>query len=176
MTGHAVSTIAGMIETGGSEALEVGGASLTATGEGVFVGVPAMAMTGEGMAYGQAETALSFHRLVKNAEELYQRMSRGEGVSGKAVKEMDEAEGLAKGTKKTRPSWRQSEIDVGKEYPGYREQVSFKDGNEVSHGTKNSSRPDFYINGHSIEVKNYKVTTSSRRSNLITVVEQFQLQ
>lgn len=73
----------------------------------------------------------------------------------------------AKGIDKTRPSWRQSEIDVGKEYPGYRDQVSFKDGNEVSHGTKNSSRPDFYISGHSIEVKNYKVTTSSGRSNLI---------
>ncbi len=61
----------------------------------------------------------------------------------------------SKGNDKTRPSWRQSEIDVGKEYPGYRDQVSFKEGNEVSHGTKNSSRPDFYIDGHSLEVKNY---------------------
>ncbi|URM32858.1 LXG domain-containing protein [Cytobacillus firmus] len=77
-----------------------------------------------------------------------------------------------KGTGKTRPSWRQSENDVGKEYPGYRDQVSFKEGNEVSHGTKNSSRPDFYINGHSIEVKNYKVTTSSGRSNLIRNVSK----
>ncbi|MFC4619764.1 T7SS effector LXG polymorphic toxin [Camelliibacillus cellulosilyticus] len=77
-----------------------------------------------------------------------------------------------KGIDKTRPSWRQSEIDVGKEYPGYRDQVSFKDRNEVSHGTKNSSRPDFYINGHSIEVKNYKVTTSSGRSNLIRNVSK----
>ncbi|MBL5773164.1 hypothetical protein B5V88_12625 [Heyndrickxia sporothermodurans] len=42
----------------------------------------------------------------------------------------------------------------------------------VSHGTKNSSRPDFYINGHSIEVKNYKVTTSSGRSNLIRNVSK----
>ncbi|MCM3311143.1 LXG domain-containing protein [Psychrobacillus sp. MER TA 17] len=77
-----------------------------------------------------------------------------------------------KGTDKTRPSWRQSEIDVGKEYPGYRDQVSYKQGNEVSHGTKNSSRPDFYIKGHSIEVKNYKVTTSSGRSNLIRNVSK----
>ncbi len=77
-----------------------------------------------------------------------------------------------KGIDKTRPSWRQSEIDVGKEYPGYRDQVSFKEGNEVSHGTKNSSRPDFYINGHSLEVKNYKVTTSSGRSNLIRNVSK----
>ncbi|MCL6588136.1 MAG: hypothetical protein K6T72_16865 [Anoxybacillus sp.] len=167
MAGHVVSTMVGMIETSGAEALEVDGAALTATGEGAFVGVPAMAMAGEGMAYGQAETSFSFHRLVKSAEELYQRMSRSEGVSGKVANGTDEAEKLAKGTKKTRPSWRQSEIDVGKEYPSYREQVSFKDGNEVSHGTKNSSRPDFYINGHSIEVKNYKVTTSSGRSNLI---------
>ncbi|TYR78804.1 hypothetical protein FZC66_17390 [Priestia megaterium] len=79
---------------------------------------------------------------------------------------------ISKGIDKTRPSWRQSEIDVGKEYPGYRDQVSYKEGNEVSHGTKNSSRPDFYIDGHSIEVKNYKVTTSSGRSNLIRNVSK----
>ncbi len=78
----------------------------------------------------------------------------------------------ANGKDITRPSWRQSEIDVGNEYPGYRNQVSFKEGNEVSHGTKNSSRPDFYINGHSLEVKNYKVTTSSGRSNLIRNVSK----
>ncbi|MEZ2719774.1 hypothetical protein ACBP97_24950, partial [Niallia circulans] len=83
-----------------------------------------------------------------------------------------EGKGTTKGIDKTRPSWRQSEIDVGKEYPGYRDQVSYKEGNEVSHGTKNSSRPDFYIDGHSIEVKNYKVTTSSGRSNLIRNVSK----
>ncbi|BBW97949.1 hypothetical protein GsuE55_27820 [Geobacillus subterraneus] len=100
-------------------------------------------------------------------------LNRIKNVEGEAVeKGISEAEKLAKGTKKTRPSWRQSEIDVGKEYPGYREQVSFKDGNEVSHGTKNSSRPDFYINGHSVEVKNYKVTTFSGRSNLIRSVSK----
>ncbi|MDW4547541.1 ribonuclease YeeF family protein [Bacillus subtilis] len=69
-----------------------------------------------------------------------------------------------------RPSWRQSEIDIGKEYPGYKDQVSFKDRTEVKHGTKNSSRPDFYDTGHSIEVKNYKLTTSSGRSNLVRIV------
>ncbi|ANB60857.1 HNH endonuclease [Anoxybacteroides amylolyticum] len=99
MAGHAVSTVAGMIETSGSEALEVGGASLTATGEGAFVGVPAMAMTGEGMAYGQAETSLSFNRLVKSAEELYQRMSRSEG----AVKGAEQARKFTKGELATKP-------------------------------------------------------------------------
>jgi len=73
-----------------------------------------------------------------------------------------------------RPSWRQSEVDVGKDYPGYKDQVSFKDRIEVTHGTKNSSRPDFYNKGHSIEVKNYKLSSSSGRSNLVRVVsDQF---
>ena len=93
---------------------------------------------------------------------------------GKYVFKIDQGKNVAKRVEKPksidntrRPSWRQSEIDVGKDYPGYRDQVSFKQGNEVSHGAKNSSRPDFYNIGHSIEVKNYKVTTSSGRSNLI---------
>jgi hypothetical protein len=50
--------------------------------------------------------------------------------------------------------------------------VSFKDGVEVQHGTKHSSRPDFYIKGHSIEVKNYNLTTSSGRSNLVRNVSK----
>ncbi|MBA2871432.1 uncharacterized protein YukE [Anoxybacillus calidus] len=79
---------------------------------------------------------------------------------------------VGKGTVNARPSWRQSEIDIGKEYPGYRDQVSFKDGVEVQHGTKHSSRPDFYIKGHSIEVKNYNLTTSSGRSNLVRNVSK----
>jgi Pre-toxin TG len=79
---------------------------------------------------------------------------------------------VGKGTGNARPSWRQSEIDIGKEYPGYRDQVSFKDGVEVQHGTKNSSRPDFYIKGHSIEVKNYNLTTPSGRSNLVRNVSK----
>ncbi|ANB61824.1 DUF6883 domain-containing protein [Anoxybacteroides amylolyticum] len=117
MAGHAVSTIAGMIETSGSEALEVGGASLTATGEGAFVGVPVMVMAGEGMAYGQAETSLSFNRLVKSAEELYQRMSRSEGGSGKVVKRADETEKFAKGTGKVQnslPNLENAKIDPRK--------------------------------------------------------------
>ncbi|MGG1238491.1 T7SS effector LXG polymorphic toxin [Bacillus sonorensis] len=77
---------------------------------------------------------------------------------------------VKKPTGSKRPSWRQSEVDVGKDYPGYKDQVSFKDRIEVKHGTKDSSRPDFYNTGHSIEVKNYKLTTSSGRSNLVRIV------
>ncbi|MCU5271229.1 LXG domain-containing protein [Bacillus cereus] len=69
-----------------------------------------------------------------------------------------------------RPSWRQSELDVGKEYPDYDDQVAFKDREEVSKVTKGSTRPDFYIEGHSLEVKNYDLSTSSKRSNLVRVI------
>ncbi|MBW9317260.1 T7SS effector LXG polymorphic toxin [Bacillus subtilis] len=71
-----------------------------------------------------------------------------------------------------RPSWRQSEKDVGKDYPDYSEQKSFINGKEVPYGKKGSSRPDFYKDGHSIEVKNYKITTSSGRSRLVNNVSK----
>ncbi|WP_185805336.1 hypothetical protein [Bacillus canaveralius] len=103
---------------------------------------------------------------LEGAKESVVRMVNSGGNSSNTVEVID------RGIAKTRPSWRQSEIDVGTEYPGYRDQVSFKDGNEVNHGTKNSSRPDFYISGHSIEVKNYKLTTSSGRKNLIRNVSK----
>ena len=69
-----------------------------------------------------------------------------------------------------RPSWRQSELDVGKEYPDYDDQVAFKDREEVSKVTKGSTRPDFYTEGHSLEVKNYDLSTASKRSNLVRVI------
>jgi hypothetical protein len=97
---------------------------------------------------------------------------KGASRGARLVNNIDNAHDVARGIENTRPSWRQSEIDVGKDYPGYRDQVSFKDGLEVSHGTRNSSRPDFYTNGHSIEVKNYNVTTPSGRSNLIRNVSK----
>ena len=74
-----------------------------------------------------------------------------------------------------RPSWRDSEVDAGDDLAGqgYREQVSFKDGEEVPYGTKGSTRPDHYAPGNSVEIKNYDVTTSGGRSNLVrNVVNQ----
>ncbi|BCB02168.1 hypothetical protein [Bacillus sp. KH172YL63] len=73
----------------------------------------------------------------------------------------------------SRPSWRQSEIDVEKDFPEYKAQKSFKEGKVVPYGEKGSSRPDLYQAGHSIEVKNYKVTTISRgRSRLVNNVSK----
>lgn len=64
----------------------------------------------------------------------------------------------------TRPTPRQSEIDVGNELgPSARGQVSYLDGQEVKYGTKGSSRPDFCIGTScSIEVKNYDIQKNSR--------------
>lgn len=61
-------------------------------------------------------------------------------------------------------------MDVGKDYEGYDAQKSFINGEEVPYGTKGSVRPEFYKNGHSVEVKNYNVETSSGRNSLINNV------
>lgn len=71
-----------------------------------------------------------------------------------------------------RKSWRLSEEDGVEFYPGYRSQVSFvRDENnalkEVPYGTKGSIRPDYYNEKHSIDLKNYTLTTASGRSNLV---------
>jgi filamentous hemagglutinin len=77
----------------------------------------------------------------------------------------------------TRPSWRQSEIDVGNELgSGARPQVSYLDGNEVRNGTPNSVRPDFVAADGSLsfEVKNYNVATTTEGliSNVVRQAEQ----
>ena len=75
----------------------------------------------------------------------------------------------AQGDKISRPSWRDSEIEIGKDYPNYEAQRSFFNGKEVPYGTKESVRPEYYHNGikHSIEVKNYNIETSAGRNRLI---------
>lgn len=75
----------------------------------------------------------------------------------------------------TRPTWRQSEIDALDDFPDYADQKSFINGEEVPYGTKGSSRPDLYTDGHSVEVKNYNVESASGRSNLVrTLVKQYE--
>ena len=61
------------------------------------------------------------------------------------------------GTSISRPTWRQSETDVGDVNPNYETKKSFLNGKEVPYATRGSSRPDLYITGSSIEVKNYNV-------------------
>lgn len=71
-----------------------------------------------------------------------------------------------------RPTWRQSEIDAELEYKGYDAQKSFINGEEVPYGTKGSTRPELYKPGHSIEVKNYNVQSSSGQNNLVNNVSK----
>ncbi|CAM3865248.1 WXG100 family type VII secretion target [Bacillus paramycoides] len=69
-----------------------------------------------------------------------------------------------------RPSWRTTETEYGEMHPKYNDQVAFKDGQEVSKNTKGSTRPDFHIEGHSVELKNYDISTKSKRTNLVNVI------
>jgi hypothetical protein len=71
-----------------------------------------------------------------------------------------------------RPTWRQSELDVGKSLrdQGFEPQKSFKNGKEVPYGTKGSSRPEYYKPGTSVEVKNYNIETPQGRNALVNNV------
>ena len=66
-----------------------------------------------------------------------------------------------------RPSWRKSEVDTGKNYTNYEPQKSFLNGKEVPYGTKGSVRPDYYIDEHSVEVKNYNIETHYGQNSLV---------
>ena len=62
-----------------------------------------------------------------------------------------------------RPTWQQSEIDVGRDLgPTARPQVSYKNGLEVPPGTLGSVRPDFTVGDNlAVEVKNYDIENNS---------------
>jgi len=74
-----------------------------------------------------------------------------------------------------RPTWRQSEVDVGKILGGdFVEQQSFKNvggkPQKVPYGTKGSTRPDWFKAGPppaSVEVKNYNLETVAGQRRLI---------
>ncbi|EAC5323005.1 hypothetical protein KV68_11445 [Listeria monocytogenes] len=99
---------------------------------------------------------------LKREKVVLEKIKKASGL-GKNI----EAENIPK-----RPSWRQSEIDAELDYKGYGSQKSFLNGKEVPYGTKGSSRPELYRQGHSIEVKNYNVQTSSGQNNLINNVSK----
>ena len=74
--------------------------------------------------------------------------------------------------KNSRPSWRQSELDVAKDYPNYAEQKSFLNGQDVPYGTKGSIRPDFYKTSKSIDVKNYNLEKETGKINSVRNIEE----
>ena len=77
----------------------------------------------------------------------------------------------------TRPSARQSELDVSGLNPGHRPQVSFSNGREVSYGSRGSVRPDNYrVGGEALEVKNYDLSQAGNRANLYNTIHEQYLQ
>lgn len=67
-----------------------------------------------------------------------------------------------------RPTYKQSEIDVGKTLGSdVKAQASFKEGQNVPYGTKGSVRPDFSGNGFTVEVKNRDITNANALVNNI---------
>ncbi|MGF6368103.1 filamentous hemagglutinin [Paraburkholderia sp. RAU6.4a] len=86
----------------------------------------------------------------------------GQAVPGTANSLPDNA--LLSDGGNSRPSARQSEIDVGSDLgSGADPQVSYKDGQQVPYGTSGSVRPDYVAadGSASFEVKNYNVATNS---------------
>ncbi|KHF30063.1 hypothetical protein LR68_01189 [Anoxybacillus sp. BCO1] len=79
--GHAVATIAGVMETTGSVAIGAGGMVLNATGAGAVIGTPATVVAAVGVAQGTGLATTGGTGFVKSAKELYQQMSRSDGVS-----------------------------------------------------------------------------------------------
>src|SRR5262249_31123483 len=76
----------------------------------------------------------------------------------------------------TRPSPRQSELDVNSLNPKHRPQVSFKNGREVPYGSRGSVRPDNHRVGEALEVKNYDLMDPSSRANMYNTIHRQYLQ
>ena len=77
---------------------------------------------------------------------------------------------------KTIPSPRSSELTVLDRTPNATEQVSYKNGKEVAINTTGATRPDVVVKNadgtvKAIEVKNYDLSQSSHRNNLLNVLE-----
>ncbi len=113
-----------------------------------------------------AELATGVGALVKGGIKL---ATKADDIVEIVVRSQDDAAQAANNLPVQRPSWRQSELDVGTplEQQGFRPQISFKDGEVVEYGTKGSTRPEYYRSGISVEVKNYNVETAQGRSNLV---------
>ncbi|MEB3749264.1 hypothetical protein EP10_000103 [Geobacillus icigianus] len=103
MTGHAVSTVAGVVETAGSIPLAAAGIALSGTGVGAAIGAPATAIAVAGATHGATLATTGSSHFVQHANELYQRMSRSEGESGKAVKGAEQARKFTKEELATKP-------------------------------------------------------------------------
>lgn len=152
----------------GEQMLDQAAAQMDAAGQ---IDIPSFELTNRAQQGGATigtvvEVATGVGGLIKGGLKL---ATKADEVVEIVLRQQDEAGQLADNLPTERPSWRQSELDVGEplEAQGYRPQVSFKDGEEVPYGTKGSTRPEYYREGISVEVKNYSVETAQGRSNLV---------
>jgi RHS repeat-associated protein len=126
----------------------------------------------EGMAYGVTTGAM----LNAGARKTVGRTNVGEGTTSSTNNQATAAnsgnsEAALSNTGFNRPSWQQTEADVVTS--DYRQQVAFKNGNEVPMRTKGSTRPEGYKPGESIEAKNYTLTNEAGiRSMIRNVTKQ----
>jgi len=148
--------------------------------EVVYLMIDMMPVVGTVHSFANAETRLDYAlaaisvipgagAALKNAAKIAQKL-RSEGKVSEAILTINKFESEIALLR--RPTWRQSEVDVGKALGReWRDQVSYKNGSIVSHGTNGSVRPDFVLgNMVSVEVKNYNIT--SNLPNLIRVVSE----
>ncbi|MDR7002899.1 hypothetical protein, partial [Neobacillus niacini] len=86
MVGHAVTTLAGTIETVTSIAAGVGGITLDATGVGAIAGVPAGAVAAAGVTQGISMATKGTSGLVQSGKDLYNLAVHNEGKAVKSTK------------------------------------------------------------------------------------------
>ena len=126
----------------------------------------------KGMEAAKHESPPPTEELLYNPHKIQTGSNSGEFADTSYIDEIGYStdQHIAQGDKISRPSWRDSEIEIGKDYPNYEAQKSFINGEEVPYGTKGSVRPEYYRIGHSVEVKNYKIETPAGRNRLINNV------
>lgn len=145
-----------------------------------FLLIDMMPVVGTISSFAEAETKLDYvlaavtllpgaGSAIKNASKIARQL-RNEGKIGEAIQALNSVSDEIALLR--RPSWRQSEIDAGKTLGSeWREQISYKNGSIVPHGTSGSVRPDFILGKlSSVEIKNYNITTNL--SGLINKVSE----
>lgn len=135
-----------------------------------FLLIDMMPVVGTISSFAEAETKLDYTlaavtilpgagSAIKNASKIARQL-RNEGKISEAIQTLNSVSDEIALLR--RPVWRQSEIDVGKNIGSeWRDQISYKYGSIVHHGTPGSVRPDFVLGKlSSIEVKNYNISTN----------------
>ena len=137
--------------------------------EGVIGGILGMFGSGTNTAVDLVDNLI--HNNIMPGEKLMETagVSESEVLGAIVLNDMAKGDDTISGS---RPTWKQSELDAVSDFPNYDAQQSFLKGELVPYGTKGSVRPDYYVTGHSVDIKNYNLETESGRRNLARNVQQ----